>query len=42
MNGYYYIFSCAFWVSVSELEERPSPQEYVFIFVSITDLSLLS
>ena len=41
MNFYYYLYSCAYWVSVKELKEKASPQEYAFLFVSIIDFLLV-
>ena len=38
MNSYYYLFSCAYWYSVKDMNESSAPQEYAFIFVSIFDL----
>jgi hypothetical protein len=40
MGLYYYIFACAYWVSIKDLKEKSSPQEYAFLFVSIVDLLL--
>lgn len=40
MSFYYYLFSCAYWVSVEDLKERSAPQEYAFLFVSVVDLLL--
>jgi hypothetical protein len=40
MNLYKYIFSCAYWVSVKELKESKSPQEYAFMFLLFVDLFL--
>ncbi|MFM7857847.1 MAG: hypothetical protein ACKO96_39480 [Flammeovirgaceae bacterium] len=40
MNFYKYIFSCAYWVSVKELKESKSPQEYAFMFLFFVDLFL--
>lgn len=33
MNPYYYLFTCAYWVSVEDLKEKSAPQEYVLLFV---------
>jgi hypothetical protein len=41
MYLYYYIYSCAYWVSIKELNERSAPHEYAFLFISIIDLLLL-
>ena len=38
MNFYYYLFSCAYWVSLEDLKEKSAPQEYAFMFISIIDL----
>jgi hypothetical protein len=35
MNFYYYLFVCAYWVSIKDLRESSAPQEYAFLFVSI-------
>lgn len=40
MYLYYYIYSCAYWVSIKELNERSAPHEYAFLFISIIDLLL--
>jgi heme A synthase len=40
MSSYYFLFACAYWVSVEDLKEKSAPQEYAFIFVSVIDLLL--
>jgi hypothetical protein len=40
MKLYFYIFTCAYWVSINELKEKSSPQEYAFLFISILDILL--
>lgn len=40
MNFYYYIFTCAYWVSIKDLKEKSAPQEYAFLFISIVDVLL--
>jgi hypothetical protein len=40
MNFYYYLFTCAYWVSVKDLRETLAPQEYALLFVSIVDFQL--
>ncbi|HEY0652720.1 MAG TPA: hypothetical protein VGD65_06310 [Chryseosolibacter sp.] len=41
MSFYYYLFSCAYWVSIEDLKEKSAPHEYAFMFVSVVDLLLL-
>ena len=38
MNFYYYLFTCAYWVSVKDLKEKSAPQEYAFLFVYVLNL----
>ncbi|MBX2900805.1 MAG: hypothetical protein KF775_19750 [Cyclobacteriaceae bacterium] len=38
---YYYVFTCAYWVSIKDLKENSAPQEYAFLFVSIISALLL-
>lgn len=33
MNLYYYLFTCAYWISVEDLKEKSTPQEYALLFV---------
>jgi hypothetical protein len=40
MNLYYYIFSCAYWVSIKDLKEDYKSQEYGVLFVSIAAILL--
>lgn len=40
MNFYYYIFTCAYWVSIKDLNEKSVPQEYAFLLISIVDVFL--
>lgn len=38
MKLYSYLFSCAYWVSVYDLNEKSAPQEYALLFISVIDI----
>lgn len=38
MKLYSYLFSCAYWVSINDLNERSAPQEYALFFISVIDV----
>jgi hypothetical protein len=38
MRFYYYLFSCAYWVSNSDLKERSAPQDYALFFIFVLDV----
>lgn len=40
MRFYFHLFFCAYWVSVHDIKEKSSPQEYAFLYVFIIDVLL--
>lgn len=38
LEFYYYLFTCAYWVSVEDLKEKSHPQEYALLFVFVLNL----